>query len=317
MPDYPDEILSGTPSPHQLLALSTHWQQVLDSPVDVLVLDKEARGSSSLFRYRCCGMGLPRGSVMEGPDDLLVCSPELCFLQLAGKLDLEELVHLGFELCGVYAPPRPGTMRLLSRAAPLCTIESLGTLLAQMPRARGVARARRALAHVIEMSASPMESVQAMLFCMPRRLGGMGIPRARLNAAVEFDAQARKISGGKTRAVCDMLWPGLAVEYEGRIFHEGEASLKRDRARSNALAHMGIRTISVYDEHIRSVEKTWAIGAEIARAAGFRLRPRDYDETQRCLRLRGAILRSPTGTAEPMWPGTREGLPSLEDVLGK
>lgn len=317
MPDYPDELLFGTPDARQLRLLDDRWKQVLRCPVEVLVLDRSHRGSSPLLHYRYCGLGLPGGAVVRGIGETLVCSPELCFLQLASQLTLEELVHLGFELCGTYAPPRSGTTRLVERSAPLSSLESIAALLDHMPRARGIARARRALAHVMESSASPMESIQALLFCMPRRLGGIGIPHARLNCAVEFDEEARKISGGRARAVCDMLWPGLAVEYEGRAFHEGEMNLRRDRARSNALAHMGIRTISVYDEHIRSIAKTWEIGAEIARAVGFRLRPRCYDETQPCLQLRRSILRSPSGTAEPLWPGHRGERPLLAEVLGE
>lgn len=312
---YPDEILTGAPDTRMLRLLGERWQQTLRCPVEVLVLDRGHRGSSPLLRYRFSGVGLPRASVLQGPDDLLVCSPELCFLQLATELGPEELIHVGFELCGTYAPPRAGTSRLVERPSALTSVEQLAFFLTQVPKARGLAAARGALRHIINGSASPMESVAAMLFCLPRRLGGLGLPRPELNRVVEFDREARKMAGGRGRAVCDMFWPGVAVEYEGQAYHGGEVSLRADRARSNALAHMGVRTISIYDEHIRSVERCRDMGTEIARAIGFRMQPRSFDETSRQLHLRRSILRAAAGTAEPLWPGAGEGIPSLASIL--
>lgn len=42
------------------------------------------------------------GSLVRALGNLLICSPELCFLQMASTMPFHRLVKLGYELCALY-----------------------------------------------------------------------------------------------------------------------------------------------------------------------------------------------------------------------
>ena len=283
-------------------------------PVEVLVTDPSARRKSDRLKTRLCTLPLPASSIVRVNKDVSVVSPELCFLQLASVLSVHELIQLGFELCGTYAPSPAGVDGLRSRRAPLMDVGRLGTLLRAMPGAHGHVRAERAAEFVLADARSPMETLSSMLLGLPGRLGGKGLPKMVLNARIELDDQARKLAH-KSYLECDLFWPQarLAVEYEGRKYHEGERNMASDKARANALRHMGIKVISLFDEHIRDEAAFDAIAADIARELGFRMRSRTYDEASRVRELRRAILVR-QGGAEPAWPALRLDLPLVSET---
>lgn len=101
-------------------------------------------------------------------DDLLIASPEQLFLELAaqsayGDIDL---LLIGFELCGTYVLDKSWDgFTNVDRA-----VTSGGRLGLYADRARGrrgAGRARLLASLVIDGSHSPMETVMAMLFCLP------------------------------------------------------------------------------------------------------------------------------------------------------
>ena len=307
--------LSVTPAASDALSRLAVLPFALRLPVEVLVTSPAARRNSDLLCTRLCTLPLPSGLIMQVSKGVYVVSPELCFIQLATELSLHELIQLGFELGGTCAPLTGGADGLRSRREPLMRIDRLEALLRAAPGVHGHVRAERAARFVLEGARSPMETVSAMFLGLPRRLGGKGLPEIVLNARIELDDQARRLAH-KSYLECDLFWPQarLAVEYEGRRYHEGERSMASDKARANALRHMGITVISLFDEHIRDEAAFDAIAMDIAHELGFRLRPRSYDETPCVRELRRAVLVRP-GSAEPAWPALWLDAPLLSESL--
>ncbi len=314
----PDAALLAPPSLALLDELGDRWKSTLTAPLDLCVFRRSERRVLPLAQVHLCMPTLPAQSIARVTRGLYVVSPELSFLQMARVLDLFELIHLGFELCGTYAPERRGTTGLVQRNRALTSVQSIQAALGLMRGARDRAAALRAINLVQDNAASPMESVCAMLLGMPRRLGGFGLPSFSLNHRIEFDDVARSIAH-RDHAKADLYWEParVDVEYEGRIFHEGETRMASDKARANALAHMGITTISLFDEHVQSDAMFCTMACDIARAIGFRMRPLDTRDRERRLTLRRAILRHSDGSAQPRWAGMREGEPTLGEALEK
>lgn len=318
--DNPTEALREPPRVAYLDEMDNRWQQALHAPLDISVASFDARRKLplSLARVHLCKAGLPLSSAARAGRGLYVLSPEICFMQAAESLSLPELVFLGLELCGTYAPPRPGTAGLVQRTTPLTSTDVLERTLAQLPNVRNRARATRALRLVADGAASPMESMATVLLSMPRRYGGFGLPTPLLNQRIDFDDTTRDIAR-RSYAVADLFWPHarIDVEYEGRAYHESPASMASDKARANALAHMGIRTISLFSEHIQYDHALYPMAQEIARALGVRMGPHEQDSQsrERRLALRRSLLRHAEGSAEPRWPGLREGEPTLAEAL--
>lgn len=224
----------------------------------------------------CCSVWtaqLPPGSLYRGAPGVYVCSPELAFLQTAAHSSLLEAIDYGYELCGTYALGIPDLTPLGQREAPLVSPRDLRRLLDFADGRRGVERAGKALAHVIENSASPRESILAMMLELPRSMGGYGFGDLELNAAIAIPNNLRHLSR-HAHFMPDLFWreAKLAVEYDSDEFHTGRSNIAHDSRRRNILHAMGIMVISFTNEQITSEQEVDRIASLIARRLGVRRR---------------------------------------------
>ncbi|ERG65559.1 MULTISPECIES: endonuclease domain-containing protein [Agrococcus] len=158
-------------------------------------------------------------SAVEEVDGLRVESRADTFVHLAPLLSLEELVTVGDWLVST------------KRHDPL-TVEDLTDALRRYPGARGLHRARQAVALVRVGSESPRETLVRLLI--------MGaLPEPTLQHEV-FDAT------GLFVARLDASWPPLklAVEYDGE-HHNDPAQQERDRIRREKLRALGWHVIVI------------------------------------------------------------------------
>lgn len=123
-------------------------------------------------------------------------TPEFCFLQMAGCLSLVQLIQLGFELCGTYA--LVGGAPAVRRAAPLTTKVKLAAFVEQSSGARGCKKAARAVRYVQDGAASPMETMLAMMLCLPYGLGGYGLEKPLINHRVDVPSSSK---AGRSRVL--------------------------------------------------------------------------------------------------------------------
>lgn len=205
-------------------------------PVVYIVGDRRARRTTKISRSQFWSSTVPAHALLEITPHIYVSSPEYCFVQLAKSLTVTELIELGFALCGSYFPAHCEA-GFITFDQPLTTPEKLSAFVEECAGAHGVKKARRAVRHIISGARSPMECSVAMLFCLERRLGGYGLPKASLNYRVDLSAQARKMSQSKWCLV-DICWPikRIGLEYNGAAYHQQKT---KDQARRLALHHMG------------------------------------------------------------------------------
>jgi hypothetical protein len=172
-------------------------------------------GRSRMQRPGVVGHRL-KSTVVE-VDGMRVESRADTFVHLAALLSLEELVTVGDWLVST------------KRRDPL-TVEDLTDALRRYPGARGLHRARRAVALVRVGSESPRESLVRLLI-----IGAL--PEPTLQHEV-FDATGQFI------ARLDASWPHLklAVEYDG-AHHTDPAQQERDRIRREKLRALGWHVI--------------------------------------------------------------------------
>lgn len=167
--------------------------------------------------------------------EVYIASIELSFLQLAQKLDIAEIILLGNTLCGQYFPSSDS--RGFVDLKPLSTPTKLEEFINRIPNIKGARKARRAIGYLSPDSRSPMETITQMILCLPRVIGGYGLPSSVMNYHVDFSSEAQALSGS-TYCVLDMAWPNarFALEYQGVDYHKNVA---RDDKRLLALKHDG------------------------------------------------------------------------------
>jgi len=129
-----------------------------------------------------CEHALPDGAVLQRFGEW-VASPELVFLQLAGRLTLPETILLGLQLCA-HPPGNP--------EAAITTKENIAAFLGKTAGHKGHKQAAKAARHLENGSASVMESLAYMILTLPHTLGGYGIDGAVFNQPIELGTEARK-----------------------------------------------------------------------------------------------------------------------------
>lgn len=242
-----------------------------------------------------CSNALPPGSLVRllEHDDLFAVSPELAFLQMATKLDEVKLAQFGCELCSTffYDPAQAGGLAF--RQLALTSTSQLTSFLEQCGDGTQARLARKAAARVIDSAHSPMEIVLALLFSLPCRLGGYGLPRPMLNYPVNM--KSSRLGKPTTRFV-DLCWPdcSLAVEYYGKDAHEGDDQAVADVFRQNDFATTGWMSLVVTREHFALMERLDSLAEEAARRMGHRLRKDRLLPLRDRRKLVSSLMRGPS-----------------------
>lgn len=250
----------------------------LHVPLRAIAPRAAQRRQSATLCTSLWGTPLPSRAFLEIGEGVCVSTPEFAFVQMAAQLDLISLVELGCELCGTYScgVGLPGMHVPTSYDyKALTSVERLSQCVGEVEGAPGIKRAREALAFVAQGAASPMETRLIMAMALPGRLGGYGMGVPCPNYVVEASSQAREMAG-RAFFRCDLYLPAgqLDIEYNGRQFHRGQREMERDARRANALLAMGIKTVTVTADQLRSERGVDALMRSIARQAGVRVRSR-------------------------------------------
>ena len=268
-----------------------------DSPLYLLVPKTERRRVVRHVRQRLCGTAMPAHSFMRLGDQVYVPTPELTFLLMAHYLDLCELVMLGMELCGHYRLVAAPTQRVLSSnrtlygQAPLTNPQRIFALLEGAQGMTGLPLAKRALGYVAAGSTSPMETALYLLLCLPKKLGGYGLPIPQLNARKRVTARAGSLVLSKT-LVPDLFWPSkrLDLEYDSEEFHASPDALQKGARRALALRAMGVEVVSVTKDVVYDEDAFDALARIVAKTVGVRVRKQTQSADLQRGHLRGVVL---------------------------
>lgn len=261
----------------------------LSSPVHVLITKAGDRTKREDIICHIFSGTLPKRAFVCIGKDTYASSPELCFVQLASVLTLVQLIELGFELCGAYR--RVCTGKGFVQAKPLTSRAKLRRFVEGVERVEGIKQARRALDCIADNSASPMESVAAMLLCLPCRLGGYGLPYPVMNQQITVTPNRRK-AVSKSCYYCDLYWPGarLAIEYDSDEYHTGTDHIFRDSSRRANLAYLGIEVVSLTKLQVLSYAELDKVVILLEKRLGRRRRISTLDWTNKRAALRRQLL---------------------------
>lgn len=275
--------------------------------IDITVSTQEQRRHWQGVKCHVHDTRIPERSYLMLAPDVLVASPELCFLQLASQLDLIQTIRLAMSFCGIYelvGEKRPdyesvqlpdGSIRVLKHTIfdrkPIMSIESALSFLDGLDGVPGVETARRALLYTLPNSGSPMETSMVIPLILPRRLGGFGLPRPTMNGLIPLDGLSQDIAG---QSICrgDAVWEigRFVLEYQSRDKHDNQAAYGNDYARQLALEIMGYEVIFVTAKQIADVNQMTVIALRIAKCLDLRLPKGALTPTKRLEELLQAVL---------------------------
>lgn len=230
------------------------------------------------FTCRVAGMSLPArclhpvivsGRILEG---VYVCSPELALIQLAADgLSLFGLLCLAAELCGSY---RLVNGELIGGLDCLMSVRGFREFVEKAHEIRGRARSRMVSRYVTEGSASPAETVLAIILSLPWKHGGENLGVPALNQELSLNATARAIMGRDTvRPDGLFAQAGCVYEYESDEWHSDAEQNAYDELRRNAYAAMGLSCTIVRPWNLRSPAELGKIAASLRGVVGTRRPP--------------------------------------------
>ena len=273
----------------------------VSKPIHAFVGSHEKGTTTKYLVTHLSNQQVPNGAFINIGHGIYICTPQFAFLQLGATMDFLELVVTGMELCGSYSTWRldTGESALTGingrQSAPSCTYglppaitaKRLSNFVERMQGWRGAVGARKAIRWIIDGSASPMETATYLLLCLPRRLGGYGLPKPMLNPLL-------KISGpdGVKQRFPDLFWIGanIDVEYNSDEDHSGEWARYRDSKRVIELAGAEIRVLPLTRPQLMNTREFDSFAHSLRRMLGVRSRPVDAGWTLKRDELRRFLL---------------------------
>ena len=210
---------------------------------------------------------------------------------MAAVLSFAELVAYGDELCGRYVFDDREKRGMRKRATSLTTVNQLEGYLASAQGCYGRKAAFRALPYIVDGSASPMETLDEMLLCLPYRYGGYGVEKPVMNYDVELDERLAAFAD-RDNCYADLCWPdaGLCIEHQGAFDHNKALSFESDRARVNALTFLGYEVVELTHGQVSNLYAFEEIAVHVAKALGKRLDGAKLGPTVERLALRRSLF---------------------------
>lgn len=206
----------------------------VDRPIHVLVARRESRIRSPRVVSHVWSGPFPDGALYQLTPRVMIASPSFCLQQMSARRGLVKAIVTAMEICGEYARS-PRAKDGLYRRPPLTTPEELRDHFAGT-HGYGAKRARTALRHVVAGSRSPMETVVVLLFTLPVKLGGCGLPPPRLNMRIEIPGDLQDAIG-KPYVVVDLCWfdQRVILEYDSYEWHTLPRAVDSDNTRNEGL----------------------------------------------------------------------------------
>ena len=235
---------------HQLDCFDLTRFERQGKPLDILVPQHSHRHAPKGFRFHRPGASLPEGSLLDAGDGILLCSPELIFVQLCRGMPFDRCIRLGSFICGVYSPEPTARSGVVERER-LATQKDLAAFLLSASALYGARAAAQAIPWVLDNAASPQETELALPFYLPPKLGGKGFIAPSLNHEVKLTPQEQALTKAK-RFYVDVCWPeqGIGFEYNSFAEHSEERKIAEDETRKLLLHSKGFDVELVTKEQL-------------------------------------------------------------------
>ena len=267
-----------------------------EKPLELAVFDRVHRTRGKKYRTRELPQTLPADALVRVNPNLYFVCPELIVSQMAPSLSVIQLTKLIMELCGRYSLSPVGNQRNNAKyqLEPVTSLERIKRY-SNLTKVRGGAKTlRQALNYAMEGSASPSETILALMMSLPQELGGYGFMKPTLNATLMVpDEHIGRVGGLKYSL--DAFWQDAYtdLEYESVEFHldplaaaslvaakdgnrdsDSSAEMRRreyiakadaDRRRLRDLQYLGIRVIPVTSFDLSNVRRFDQVAYALAR----------------------------------------------------
>ena len=296
-----NDAINNVRALNELDATAQLWLSHVSRPVQAYVADRARGTSTKQLVTRLFSEDVPYGAFINAGHGVCLCSPAFTFMQLATKLDTIELLRVGMELCGSYSrwqlapapsgdPSQPafeetiGYTYDIPRAMNANLMEGF---LERLMGYRGNNGAKLAARWLVNGSASPMETATYLLLCLPKRLGGYGLPKPILNPKLIISNP----DGTKVRYP-DLFWqgPNIDVEYNSDSDYSGEWARYRDSRREVELTVANVRVLPLTRPQLVDAEQFDAFAQGLRRMLGIRSRKADAGWEARHAELRQVLL---------------------------
>lgn len=241
------------------------------APIHLFVPTHELRVSKRLYTYSIRGKNLPETAFRHVEKGICLASPEYCLIQAACVFSRFKLLELCMEICGKYALIKESERGFTPRDYPLASVQSIAKFLQTMKSEPGVLAVQRILPFAADGSRSPMETRTYLLMCLPKRLGGYGLPKPEINKRIDLKPEERSIAK-RSYFECDFCWPDqkVVIEYDGQQDHSSRLDRDRDSTKRNILLSKGYTIYTITAGQIASAESLDRIVREIAKLIGHR-----------------------------------------------
>lgn len=251
-------------------------------PVDIVVAGRRIHVHNKCFVVHQWNGFVPIQSICATNDNY-VASPEFCLLQTACIIKRVVttrlcpwqytviLAELVCELCGTYSKQNT-TRGFKQRKNTLTNTALLTTFCGRIAHEPGASALRKALSWAVDGLNSPMETTLYLLLCLPKRYGGMELPRPLANPPIDVPEEL----WNKTRLRCiipDLLWPetNLIVEYNGQEFHDERAV--QDQERQELAQDMGYVVVTFRKDDLYDRRRFMAKAQSVAKHLHLKLPP--------------------------------------------
>ncbi|MBR5930484.1 MAG: hypothetical protein IKZ95_00495 [Lachnospiraceae bacterium] len=240
------------------------------TPVHVAVPRTTNRQHTKTIIYHALPKALPKNSFIQITDNVLISSPEMCFLQAALTLPLHQLVKLACELCAIYVPDSYEEYGQRSREQ-ITSVSNIRDYLLKATGARGVKKAKEAIQYASDRANSPMEVNLATIAALPICHGGFGTKKMLLNNDVLL-SESGAAHLGRESCCCDIVWPEekVVLEYDSNLSHLSRQQHAKDKARITALSLSGYKVFSVTADDLKSYGRIEALFLLVRSALGMR-----------------------------------------------
>ena len=277
------------------------WLDHVGYPAHAFVPKRTKGTSTNRLVTHVYGESAPHGAFLDLGHGICICSPHFAFMQMCANIDIVDAVALGMELCGFYSRWRLApdifadpyyleyseTQACTFDLPPATKVKRIEEFVKRQKGRRGAVGARAALRLIAGNSASPMETAIYMLLCLPKRLGGYGLPKPTLNPKLIISNP-----DGLKERYPDLFWqgPNIDVEYNSDSAHSGEWSRYRDSKREIELTVANVRVLPLTRSQLMNADDFDAFAQGLRRMLGIRARAADPAWAYRRSELRRRLL---------------------------
>ena len=185
--------------------------------IDISVVFAFERIRANGVNCHVLGQNLPYDHIDELSPGIFITDEALTFVFAAEWMDRIEYLEYGYEVCGDYRmglnPDDPYTDQPATASK-----NEIVDLLDRHPGKPGATRARLALRHIYDHSASPMETASAIALSLPTSEGGVGIRGVELNKPLEIPKRLWHCTKARTLKIDALVTykrRELGIEYKG------------------------------------------------------------------------------------------------------